>query len=462
MSKFKTATSNGLALLLVLLVGWGAALGADGDGDGVIDSLDNCPATATGEVVNSDGCSVADLCPCAGPAPGTSWTNHGEYISCVTHTVHDFVDQGLIARSQRGVIVTAAARSGCGHENAETTEALTIQTFGEDLDFAGEEGVLVSIDGTQVGFTGVGGTLTLELAANQEYHIRVLDVGVVGGRATIFLKANSSGTETVQIVMTGDSGVLEDAELVVDGVSNRVLDSMFTELGMHFEYRNGEVAHLTRFNYLFLRSPRNDDEKIEVTTLFDLDPEGRLILNDVEEFRSRLLSLPSGEVTIEAYGADAQGFVFANRAQFYVGRFSLTGLLLAPPSKPSLNIAGLAVEARLLRDEDIVRTAVSGPSGLFFFHALPVGNWKITATTSSSGVAYNGFATLSLMDNIGVRITLRSTIDILNDGSSLINGWLDRIVGRPSRKPASAGAKWEGNSSSQASRPNGDWRNRPP
>ncbi len=415
MNWLKTATIRSFAFSFVLLLSAAAAFGADGDGDGVIDSLDNCPATAAGEVVNASGCSVNDLCPCAGPAPAMPWNNHGEYVSCVTHALDDFADQGLIARSERGGIVSAAARSGCGHRGAENTEALTIQTFVDETAFPAGEGVLVFIDGAQVGVTGVGGIFTAELLPNREYRIRVLEVGLVGGRATIFLEPSAGGTQTLQIIMTSEAGVTEDARLVVEGVSDRILDAAFPQLGMRFEYPNGTVARLTTFDYLLLRSSRNEDASRDVTSFFDLDSEGRLVLTDVEAFRSSLLSLRIGEVSIEAYGEDAMGLIFAGQARFYVGRFSLNGLLLPPPSNPALATAGLDVQARFLQDAGIVYSTASDAGGAFTFNSLPAGNWEIAVSTADGALIYNGFATLSVVGDVGVRITLRTTVDILNN-----------------------------------------------
>ncbi len=55
----------------------------DVDGDGVFGSADLCPGTPAGAVVNSDGCSIDQLAPCAGPDSGGIWKNHGEYVSTV-------------------------------------------------------------------------------------------------------------------------------------------------------------------------------------------------------------------------------------------------------------------------------------------------------------------------------------------------------------------------------------------
>jgi hypothetical protein len=86
----------------------------DEDADGVPDSLDQCPDTPAGSVVNTQGCSIDQLVPCAGPASGGTWKNHGQYVSSIAHVAQDFVSQGLISGREKGQIVSAAARSKCG------------------------------------------------------------------------------------------------------------------------------------------------------------------------------------------------------------------------------------------------------------------------------------------------------------------------------------------------------------
>lgn len=87
----------------------------DDDGDGVLDATDACPGTGPGDVVALEGadqgCSIADLCPC-----DNNWKNHGAYVRCVAHTSGAFVDVGLITEAEKGVIVSEAGQSDCGHK----------------------------------------------------------------------------------------------------------------------------------------------------------------------------------------------------------------------------------------------------------------------------------------------------------------------------------------------------------
>ncbi len=86
----------------------------DADGDGVADSLDLCPGTPAGAIVDANGCSIDQLAPCSGPASGGTWKNHGQYVSTVARTATAFLAQELISADLAEEIVSHAAQSNCG------------------------------------------------------------------------------------------------------------------------------------------------------------------------------------------------------------------------------------------------------------------------------------------------------------------------------------------------------------
>jgi len=88
----------------------------DDDHDGVPNDKDVYPETPAGEVADTSGCSINQLCPCNGP-----WKNHGAYVSCVAHRSDDFVAAGLIPKAERDAIVSNAAPSSCGKEKSLQT-----------------------------------------------------------------------------------------------------------------------------------------------------------------------------------------------------------------------------------------------------------------------------------------------------------------------------------------------------
>ncbi len=102
-------TNSGLAVFQDIRIG-----PPDQDFDGVPDAIDLCPNTPLCTVVNSDGCSIAQLVPCAGPPTGGTWKNHGQYVSSIAQVSQQFVKDGLITEAERAAIVVEAAHSDCG------------------------------------------------------------------------------------------------------------------------------------------------------------------------------------------------------------------------------------------------------------------------------------------------------------------------------------------------------------
>ncbi len=103
------ATNSGSADFQNITIG-----ATDLDGDGVPDSLDECPNTPPCSVVDASGCSIDQLAPCDGPVSGGSWKNHGQYVAAVAQAVNKLLDQGVISEVQADAIVSAAAQSPCG------------------------------------------------------------------------------------------------------------------------------------------------------------------------------------------------------------------------------------------------------------------------------------------------------------------------------------------------------------
>lgn len=99
--------------------GRGDACDPDADEDGVPNENDLCPGTTPGEIVHpSDGCSIAQLCPCEGPRVSSEpLRNHGRYVSCVARKSRGVVSAGLITSMDRADLISEAARSSCGKKN---------------------------------------------------------------------------------------------------------------------------------------------------------------------------------------------------------------------------------------------------------------------------------------------------------------------------------------------------------
>jgi hypothetical protein len=96
----------------------------DADGDGVPDPVDACPATPAGAKVNAGGCSVLQLCPCAGPAPGSTWRDHGEFYDCRQNAIAGLMAEGHYTTELGTLFIEGARSSHCGTPAAQPAAAL--------------------------------------------------------------------------------------------------------------------------------------------------------------------------------------------------------------------------------------------------------------------------------------------------------------------------------------------------
>ena len=81
---------------------------SDDDDDGVMNSLDRCPLSPAGALVDSTGCTGPQRIDLLCRRP--QFVNHGQYVSCVAQAENDAVAAGLITQQLRALIVREAAR----------------------------------------------------------------------------------------------------------------------------------------------------------------------------------------------------------------------------------------------------------------------------------------------------------------------------------------------------------------
>ncbi len=94
-----------------VVVGAGGPLPPDDDGDGVPNSVDQCPGTIAGHAVDVNGCSVQDL---VNKCAIENANDHGEYVSCVVELANRLFKVGTIDKDRRKLMINAAAQSSVG------------------------------------------------------------------------------------------------------------------------------------------------------------------------------------------------------------------------------------------------------------------------------------------------------------------------------------------------------------
>lgn len=98
--------AGGLTNLHLVLEDW-AGLGSVA-GDVFFDNL------TLVRVESFDLAIFEQLVPCAGPAPGKKWKNHGQYVSTMSKTVSYYLNAGVITQAEADMVMSAAAQSNCG------------------------------------------------------------------------------------------------------------------------------------------------------------------------------------------------------------------------------------------------------------------------------------------------------------------------------------------------------------
>jgi hypothetical protein len=102
----KTASALGLSDFWVVELA--AENPEDCDNDRVPDSVDQCLSTPQGDFVDTQGCGLSQLCPCASP-----WPTPSNYVACVSSNSARLVAQGAMTEEQRQSVLNAAMTAVC-------------------------------------------------------------------------------------------------------------------------------------------------------------------------------------------------------------------------------------------------------------------------------------------------------------------------------------------------------------
>src|SRR5262245_491615 len=87
---------------------------SDADGDGVGDACDACPDTSPTDTLISSGSSLSQRCPGDGPAPGGEWESRRDYVQCGARELKTLRQRHGLDKSEVRLLLQDAVRSGCG------------------------------------------------------------------------------------------------------------------------------------------------------------------------------------------------------------------------------------------------------------------------------------------------------------------------------------------------------------
>jgi hypothetical protein len=294
------------------------------------------------------------------------------------------------------------------------TSTLALKTFlPSDLNENGIEGPapaegVVYIDGTEIGETGINGEVILQVpAGGHDLEVRLFP-SHVGTTSTSFVAGE---TKQVNMILVEGKDPIGDSKLAIDQTTDGILDRNFVALTMRLVDLGGVVVPLKRVNDIRLLDVEGGPDTY-VTDMFTLLTDGTLLLNNVPAFRSLLLSRV-GKITLEVNGSNLKSRPEITTADFYISAFKIVGQLVAPPSNPGLNVAGIAVTGTVL-NTNLFFNAVTDASGNFEFPLLPRGNFDFTSETIQNGLYYYGQGTFVLNGNKFLTARMLYTTDLVS------------------------------------------------
>lgn len=96
--------------------GLGDACDSDDDGDSVADvnEFPFCLSTRSGSPTNAVGCSAEQACPCSRPWGRHRWLRRSEYRSCIRNVLAEMRQDGRVDSAQQKATLAAARASSCG------------------------------------------------------------------------------------------------------------------------------------------------------------------------------------------------------------------------------------------------------------------------------------------------------------------------------------------------------------
>ena len=285
---------------------------------------------------------------------------------------------------------------------------VTVFTKIEVPSVKGGKGIDVYVDGKKIGETDSKGELKILIKAG-ERRISALQPGLVGGAAFVDLVGGKKAN--VSVLMTGE-GMSQVVEYETTSPQLPVLPADTEEFEVSFLNNKGQVIDLKSLDYLsFQRVSGGATQLINATDRFKLGKGGVIKLIPGQSLADVTSGIGVQTMTIAA--TSTAGFTLQDVVEYYVGVFTISGQLAAPPSTPDLALDGIPVKLTVL-GSSIVLTAKSKKDGSFTFDHVPLGNVALSASTKSDGLTFTSDGALFVNADRTVKMTLLGPEDFIN------------------------------------------------
>jgi len=317
---------------------------------------------------------------------------------------------------------------------------ITIEVVLEDEQTRAGAGLPVFVDGMPAGATSTDGSFVMAVGTGTHV-VRVVDPWLAGGGHT-FPDLAPGVKASAKVVLT-NAGVREPVRLEIAELQDGVLPLGFASFEARFV---DDEPKIPRLQGSFTLESAAALVVLDLEAEFELTGDGWLRHKAPDAIR-QLLAAMTGEVDVRFTAIDDRGFRFDASLPLRVGRHRVTGQLAAPPSNPSLPLAGVPIFARLL-NSPVTFPTTSDAAGTFVLPHVPNGVLEFDFAVEASGNTYNGFGTMSIQGGTDLTLTLVSGLDVRNGVPSIRRNGDSPRHGLVPRLPRSA---------SPVALPAGDW-----
>lgn len=296
---------------------------------------------------------------------------------------------------------------GGGEAGGFTGDQLVISAFLEDSSNPAPAGVLILVNGVEVGSTNSNGQLAVSTGgATGNVTVQGIASGVAAGSALV--SAGDDGDAIAVDVVLEGKGLRRSAMLEIEEAAGGVVAGTTATFTAKF-VAGGTLIPATELNFVLARGASGAVQNL--TESFGLTPEGRIAATDPYGVLSVFGGF-TGAIELEVSAGLASTEVLNGDATFHLAIDSVTGTVAPPPSNGAVPVAGLPVTLSLI-GTSILYSGVTDGAGGFGFSPVPQGSYTLATGTTFGGVTYNGLGTVFVNGSTTVTVTLASAADLL-------------------------------------------------
>lgn len=267
-------------------------------------------------------------------------------------------------------------------------------------------GVVIRLDGTEVGTTDLSGALTV-VQPPGTFLLAAVIPSMAAGEREVTLEAGVTTAVTVVLI---EQEVIEPADLTLVELVNGALPLDTTTITLQFVHA-GAVVPITSLFEVELHSADPAAEGSDLTGLFVVTPEGTIAAVDATSVISKVVVIAS-DSRLRVNAGDDKGFSYAGTVVFAPGLYRVQVQLEAPPSQPSLPVDGLQVRLRYGTGVELLSTSDS--DGGCELTQVPGSMLELEVLTEMGGITYTGQAAIAVTQNVRLLVRLLGLDDLVN------------------------------------------------